>query len=674
MAPRALPRPPSSSSSESSSISDGRNIVLSYPERLEIARAAMMSVPQELFPASDSSPLSEARVAQLREEIVYAIGVAEGEPSNPKWGHVSRLVKLGCTSLRYAGTAPGVRMGDVRRAESVEGFEFVLPDTEEEWEACEERWAQWKERSATADVPVRVSKYWTRESQGAADEPQDKPVLSGPKAEFVRKKVANWQATLVGGGEDAPLSPVHEEPIGKAAAKPNNKGREKGKEERVLEGTKSQTSLGFSVVKRAGTLTGKSSKGTISNSGSQIIPTTAKPPSPLDAHMKSPSPEITGSLPVASLPSVHTNRAQITDVSEMSFLPPSFPSQLPTSTPVPADPSKASTVRRKPSPIAPRPSMSTLSSPPQSQPLPTHLHSLQGERMNLSSSQPASSLSSPTKRPQKRTLSRTPPPIGKSILSTYGLSYMTPPKKKPRLEQGSTSSGLPPPSTPPGPATSQTNLLATPPPRVSTGKELGNARGLPVPVTPDRQALPTLTELLASSRRSKPRPRPPSRKHKSETSTPNAKGKYKETDTQLPALDDDDGASRTKSYFSSPASGSSDSPSSLRQRPRSPVSPLFSQNPGAFAPPYASTQQPAAGGFLGVGSFDSGPGALLARGSSGFFGMGYNSQFDVERQVDRVSELLERDVDYDGWLRDLPNVEEPSHGGPLTQSQGEVRV
>ncbi len=52
-----------------------------------------------------------------------------------------------------------------------------------------------------------------------------------------------------------------------------------------------------------------------------------------------------------------------------------------------------------------------------------------------------------------------------------------------------------------------------------------------------------------------------------------------------------------------------------------------------------------------------GQGALLGRGSSGVFGMGYNSQFDVEGQVGLVSDLLERDVDFDGWLRDIPEVE-----------------
>ena len=89
-------------------------------------------------------------------------------------------------------------------------------------------------------------------------------------------------------------------------------------------------------------------------------------------------------------------------------------------------------------------------------------------------------------------------------------------------------------------------------------------------------------------------------------------------------------ASRARTLFSSPASGSSGSPPS---RARSPVSPLFPQ--GAFAPPFTSTQ---AGGAP----------------TSQSQGMGYNSQFDVEGQVGLVSDLLERDVDFTGWIHDLP--------------------
>lgn len=76
------------------------------------------------------------------------------------------------------------------------------------------------------------------------------------------------------------------------------------------------------------------------------------------------------------------------------------------------------------------------------------------------------------------------------------------------------------------------------------------------------------------------------------------------------------------------------------------MSPLFSQQ-GGFVPPLTSTQ------FAG----GPGQGTGLSRGGSGVFGMGYSSQFDVEGQVGMVSEILDRDVDFDGWLRDIPEVE-----------------
>jgi hypothetical protein len=55
-----------------------------------------------------------------------------------------------------------------------------------------------------------------------------------------------------------------------------------------------------------------------------------------------------------------------------------------------------------------------------------------------------------------------------------------------------------------------------------------------------------------------------------------------------------------------------------------------------------------------------GVGSSLGQGSSAYLGIGYDSQFDIEGQVDRVSELLERDVDFDGWLRDIPAMEDGS--------------
>lgn len=101
-----------------------------------------------------------------------------------------------------------------------------------------------------------------------------------------------------------------------------------------------------------------------------------------------------------------------------------------------------------------------------------------------------------------------------------------------------------------------------------------------------------------------------------------------------------------RSYFSAPDSDLGDSPMKANLLLESPVSPMLSyaQNPSGFLPQITSTQ-------VGKGSPTAG------RTNKGIFGMGYSSQFDVERHVDRVSELLEKDVDFDGWLRDIRTVE-----------------
>ncbi len=52
-----------------------------------------------------------------------------------------------------------------------------------------------------------------------------------------------------------------------------------------------------------------------------------------------------------------------------------------------------------------------------------------------------------------------------------------------------------------------------------------------------------------------------------------------------------------------------------------------------------------------------GPDHSLERAGSGVFAMGYNSQFDLEGQIGAVNDILERDVDFDGWLRDIPEVD-----------------
>ncbi|KAI9069441.1 hypothetical protein FKP32DRAFT_1640824 [Trametes sanguinea] len=575
-----------------------------YNELVERMHMNYAALPEELCAASrPSSPSSEARTTAWQNQLAEALKLAAGDTTHPKWGYVSRITKLACTSRRYVGVAPGVRVGEGRVAKVAEEFKWVLPETEEEW------------------------------GEDATPSPEVVNVSEPPSADKGKAK-----ATVV-----APS------------------------------GEKVQASLGFRVVKRSSVTDAKGGRGAAPK---PKLTTPARSPT-APAHkqasiqdagrgVEEPSPRVENKLPDVSQ---NPQLPQIAEVPELSFLPPSFPSQLQTSTP------PLNFKRHKPPPIAP-------CSPPPSSPLSIHspnsFDPSHAQRRDVPMASSSQSPLSPVRRPLKR--AHTPDSSAGDAMdvSLQSPRLRAPPPKKARedpiSEQAPPSSGPQPvpPSTPPLP----TSPVAAPVTPVSKGKGLGNAKGLPVPTTPDAHPLPTLTELLASSRRSRPRPRPPSRKQ-----TPQSQHSAKprpprnhpaEAETDLPAVDEDEREpSPTKTYFSSPASGSSDSDSAVH---RSPVSPLFTQNPGAFVPAFVSSQRPSANDddpFLGARAQSQSQGRGLMRGSSGFFGMGYNSQFDVEGQVDRVSELLERDVDYNGWLRDVDEADEEM---APSQSQGAVGV
>ncbi|KAI0695573.1 hypothetical protein C8T65DRAFT_665013 [Cerioporus squamosus] len=627
---------------------------ISLNERIARQHAALLSFPEELCPASrPPSPTSEERILDLKTRITTAVNTAGGDPTNPKWGYVSRMVQLGCTSRKYVGVAPGVKMGDGGKVSVGQGFKWEMPETEEEWAAYEQRWeaaAAEERRKSEAKVAAkssRTSKYF---KVHAAEEPAigSRPRATSSKAEVIREKVERWQAQVpVDAAPDVPMSQGVADilPLPKA-----DKGKAK---ERVPQAEKEQASLGFRVVKRASVT---SAKGGSSGSSKPRVSPAGRAPTPPSDNPSPSFPDIPQD-PITVEPMERPSAPEpppvtkITELPEMSFLPPSFPSQLQTSTPPLND------RRQKPPPIAP-------CSPPPSSPSRLSVQSFDPSRpQRHAPQQPSSSVPavSPVRRPSKRarTPNASPQDIRMDTPQSRSPRLKSPLSKKARVvpEQGPASSGpapvppsTPPPSSPP----------ARPVTPVSRGKGLGNAKGLPVPSTPDPHPLPTLTELLASSRRSRTRPRPPSRKN-----TPHRRAGSRTSDMvsehelELPVVaegaDEDEHTpepSPAKTYFSSPASGSSDSPGSVVQRARSPVSPLFTQHPSAFVPKFVSTQQPGgrddpfAGGFAQTQ-------ASMMRGSSGFFGMGYSSQFDVEGHVEQVSELLERDVDFNGWIRDL---------------------
>ncbi|EKM56135.1 uncharacterized protein PHACADRAFT_209631 [Phanerochaete carnosa HHB-10118-sp] len=581
---------------------------------VEAARDALAGLDEELHPPSrPSSPSSDARTDSLKAKIAEAMKYAGYNPRSAKWKRVSDLMKTAATSRRYVGAAPGVRVGENEQVD-LGNYKFVLPETEEEWEQCEERWAKRFEKPAPQG---KTSKFFP-----AGTEEQRSP----SRVEFVRDKVKAWQATVV------PAPPSSSQDGSEVGSVRSSKG--KGKETEKIR----QSPLQFPVVKRH-TAAIPGGKDSLATGKKDVTPAEPPPPAEKDAPGRSPTP-LKG----------------IADLSEMEFIPPSFPQQLDTSTPPPN-----ATKRSKPSPI-PYHFPSSPSSSPQLPNLLDHIV------FPLASS---SDLPQPSSDVEKRSRPITPPSGASQRSAFVKRAKNTPPADPAPLAP-------PPPSTPPQPASPP----HTPPRLLSSGRGLGNAKGPPVPYTPERGSLPTLTELLASSRRSRPRPRPPSRKLQSLTTTPAPERPPTDDLALLPALAEEavhacsrsrepsPAPSRARTLLSSPASGSSGSPHSsgaVPSRPRTPESPLFApaqqqqqqqqqhqhqqqqqQLPAAsFAPLYASTQ---------AGALALAPLGHASQSQAGGM-VGYSSQFDVEGQVGLVSDLLERDVDFDGWLRDVPELD-----------------
>ena len=239
----------------------------------------------------------------------------------------------------------------------------------------------------------------------------------------------------------------------------------------------------------------------------------------------------------------------------------------------------------------------------------------------------------PTTRPDS------PPPLGRNV----PISFMTPVKKQRVF----------------GPGPSTNGVKGTPVRPLGAAEGFKDADDVEAvgPVTPKRREQ-NLTPLLASSHKVMPRPRPPSRNPSplKESGAP-----------PLEATQADGGGKdpiphgSPKLYFSSPASSTSSSSPPRKKRPMplgSPTrlvldhsNPNFTLDPEAFAPLFTSTQN----GPEGDGSGGGDGGRALSRKETGS-SMGlfkYNSQYDVDKNVEEAMALLERDVDMDNWFADL---------------------
>ncbi|KAI6027191.1 hypothetical protein EDC04DRAFT_2718233 [Pisolithus marmoratus] len=562
-----------------------------YADVLRDVHLFLSTQGEELSPPSrPSSPNFEARVSQLRERVRGAFYDAKGEPSNGTWTNLSEQLKMGCVRGRYHALS--------RNSQGTlgENMEWILPETEEEWFALERKRedsrrlqklaASQQERSVAsfhqsgASNLVRANSTIPRQDEVRE---QGASTVSRETIQKAKEKVRKWQATIVPGSvpefAERPPAPLKTNvdssvPKGKALVK-----------------EKTSSSLNFPVVKRAaGTLGGKGGRRLplghpVSNNLSGLGDPTVEFSTQRSAvdlvdtnNGKSVVVDVNGTRKTAPMAGA---KQKINDYPEMSYLPPSFPSHLSTSTP----PQRAPGVpaRTKPSPILPHsPSSSTPS--PSTPPVQGYIRQ-EPRGANVSSCPPQFDT------PQLLHSLRPVPsdvPIDSPIIRT---------KKR-------------------------TAPFRVTPPAGFEDEIVASAHEVD-----DWKALPGETRRSADSEVVMiPGPVPT---HRIETGV---------TTEKIP--------SPTKSYFSSHASSPPASPVSngnlLLHSPESPIV-YFPDRSDAFRPPYTSTQ--------------NGP-KVLGHSSNNLLGLGYSSQLDVEKHVDRVNELLEKDVDFDSWLKDVNTVDD----------------
>ncbi|KIM34931.1 hypothetical protein M413DRAFT_32913 [Hebeloma cylindrosporum] len=137
-------------------------------------------------------------------------------------------------------------------------------------------------------------------------------------------------------------------------------------------------------------------------------------------------------------------------------------------------------------------------------------------------------------------------------------------------------------------------------------------------------------------------------------------------DPHLPV--DIDLQSPTKSLYSLAGSDSEDDVDELEDEPGLGIggnevdlsfNPMATSTQRPFVPRKSGASQPAGDSWASVYG-EVGPRPPQPASSANSFPYVYNSQFesDVAKQVDRVDKLLEKDVDYDGWLKDPEEGEE----------------
>ncbi|KAH0830216.1 hypothetical protein J3R83DRAFT_1573 [Lanmaoa asiatica] len=580
-------------------------------------------------PSRPNSPLFDHRVQKVRDEIQDVFNATGGETSNGKWTRVSQTLKLGCVRGRHWS----VSKADPCAPE--EGTNWILPDEESEWIEWEKKREESRRLKGKTNTAQQIGSIASavpdsqKPNQGSFAElsqsytmaRERRPRGASPTTlRAAKEKVRKWQASMA--------SEVwHDTTSGSSSASTRAVVTTTAAEGKTEKPQRSHT-LGFAVVKPAAkSIIGKRGL------GSQSHPAIRDGSAPTPSHKtKSPKPskasnvsevivpvdlDKTGSKRPLEMSPVKGDIPKIADMPETPYLPPSFPAHLETSTPL-AD---SMLIRAKPPPIIPLPASSSTSPPLTSanSPEDRQLIPVEPHVGNISSSPPPQIN---TVHPGKRSRA-----FSASLEDIPDDPLLTLPAKRLQILPKNCSTPVPDHSKP-----------------MPSNGDLDQGLDI-VPDTRDDARDPSLGA-VSSHRYNMDSLEIAS----GAPLTPLALGK---NDQRITDADPQDFPEKipsptksVKSHFSAPDSDPADSPMKANLLLESPVSPMLSyaRNPSGFLPQITSTQ-------TGKESPTTG------RAKNGIFGMGYSSQFDVERHVDRVSELLEKDVNFDGWLRDVRMVE-----------------
>ncbi|KAF9485400.1 hypothetical protein BDN70DRAFT_871451 [Pholiota conissans] len=739
-----------------SSNSEYKERAVKYLEDLSRKRKILAQIACEEPQTPPRSPLLEGNgshedhITALREHVQDAWAKSEGNPADGRWFFLSHILRMGVTSGR-GGRWIGART-DVQPAVELNGdtLRYINADTESEWQDWElrdreerilrDKVESWKRRLETHHTPSSAVMPASEKVSVASSS----VIQNEPECSTIHQR-NSYTRTSKAKDKDAGISrsvPMNPHPVIKAASS-------------SIDPLKDRSPFGFSVVKRASqnNPVGKSSQSTNSKpskrpepegEGSFLAYQTNKPVLWDNKPKDSPT----------SIPA--TNPLHIADLTASAFLAPSFSSSaVVTSTPKAGSTAKPSHAHKPNSiphatpplqcaDILPKPSFSSALSLGKSSGSPKAYRlaprKLDGSSFFVLPPPPTS----PTRNIQRLSPDVLSPIADASNRDRLSNDLNTN-NKRPRPRRSVSAMGVSGDGDERAPQKIRTEssiknvtryTVATSPIQAA-----GDTVALPSssitspPATPQRPKVPTLTELLASSKKVKgttsPNRRPFSKRkfiascHDYDTVDRSLKitkpplymSPPRRLHSAAPVIDpyaddadfdaivaannappdpqDDpyfdpyvydlpvDGDASPAKSLSSLAGSDSEEDGEDQSRGydfaqtkevfRGRTSPDF-----VFQPPVTSTQQgPFENSTTRQDSWASvyGPASnsnnkntvdLASRPppSSGSLYPAYNSQFEAEvaRKVDTVSQLLDKDVDYAGWLRDPSPPPCPSMG------------